>query len=90
MYKSTIEWTESTWNPTTGCNKVSAGCKHCYAETFSKRLQEQGNTKYRAGFELTLHPKSLRQPYKLKEPTVVFVNSMSDTFHEAVSVSFLL
>jgi protein gp37 len=88
MAKSSIEWTEMTWNPTTGCNKVSAGCKHCYAETMSKRLKAMGQVKYRNGFKLTLHPDALTIPYTWKNPRIVFVNSMSDLFHKSISQEF--
>lgn len=87
---SKIEWTEVTWNPVTGCNKVSPGCKYCYAETMSKRLKEMGQPKYQNEFKLTLHPQELEKPYKWRKPRVVFVNSMSDLFHERVSVNFIL
>lgn len=89
MSKSKIEWTEITWNPTTGCNKVSAGCKNCYAEIFAKRLKAMGNNKYKNGFKLTIHPNVLDEPKKYKSPKIIFVNSMSDLFHEDISVSFL-
>jgi len=84
-----IEWTEVTWNPTTGCNKVSAGCKNCYAEIFAKRLQAMGNQKYRNGFELTIHPDVLDEPKRWKNSKIVFVNSMSDIFHERIPLNFL-
>jgi len=89
MAQSTIEWTEMTWNPTTGCDKVSQGCKYCYAEVLSKRLQAMGLEKYANGFELTLHPQTLEIPYTWKKPQVVFVNSMSDLFHEKVPLSYI-
>ena len=89
MSKSKIEWTEVTWNPTTGCNKVSAGCKNCYAEIFAQRLQAMGNQKYRNGFELTIHPDVLDEPKKWKSSKIVFVNSMSDIFHERIPLTFL-
>lgn len=89
MTQSKIEWTEITWNPTTGCNKVSAGCKNCYAEIFAKRLQAMGNQKYKNGFEFTIHPDVLKEPLKWRTPKLVFVNSMSDLFHENISLSFL-
>jgi protein gp37 len=89
MAQSTIEWTEMTWNPTTGCTKVSQGCKYCYAEVLSKRLQAMGLEKYANGFELTLHPDTLNIPYTWKNPKVVFVNSMSDLFHEKVPLSYI-
>ena len=89
MAKSNIEWTETTWNPTTGCTKVSAGCLNCYAETMSKRLKAMGMDKYNNGFQLTLHPDALNEPYKWKKPTVVFVNSMSDLFHNDIPFEFI-
>ena len=89
MAQSSIEWTEMTWNPTTGCSKISQGCKFCYAEVMAKRLQAMGLEKYRHGFELTIHPDVLDEPYKWKKSKIVFVNSMSDLFHEKVPVSFI-
>ena len=87
--QSRIEWTEQTWNPTTGCTKISPGCKHCYAEVMARRLQAMGAGGYDAGFELTLHPGRLGQPLARKKPTVYFVNSMSDLFHEDIPDKFL-
>jgi len=87
--KSKIEWTEQTWNPTTGCTKVSPGCKHCYAETMARRLKAMGAGGYDNGFELAMHEKRLQQPLKRKKPTVYFVNSMSDLFHEEITDNFL-
>lgn len=87
--KSQIEWTEQTWNPTTGCTKVSAGCKHCYAEVMAKRLKAMGANGYQNGFKLSLLPERLIQPIKRKKPTTYFVNSMSDLFHEDVPFSFI-
>ena len=87
--KSDIEWTEMTWNPTTGCAKVSPGCKHCYAETMATRLRAMGATGYENGFTLALHPVRLEQPLARKRPTVWFVNSMSDLFHEDVPDAFV-
>lgn len=84
-----IEWTERTWNPTTGCTKISAGCKHCYAETMARRLQAMGAPGYESGFELALHPGRLEQPLARRKPTVYFVNSMSDLFHADVPDQFL-
>lgn len=81
---SRIEWTERTWNPITGCTKISPGCKHCYAEVMARRLQAMGTPGYENGFALSLHPDRLKQPLTRKAPTVYFVNSMSDLFHEAV------
>jgi protein gp37 len=89
MKHSKIEWTEATWNPSTGCNKVSAGCKHCYAETMAKRLQAMGAPGYENGFEFTLMPERLEMPLKIKKPTKFFVNSMSDLFHEQMPFDFL-
>lgn len=84
-----IEWTEMTWNPTVGCTKVSPGCKNCYAERMAERLQAMGAAGYDNGFELTLIPSRLDDPLKRRKPTVYFVNSMSDLFHEAVPFSFI-
>lgn len=85
---SKIEWTEKTWNPVTGCTKLSAGCKNCYAEKMAKRLQAMGVKGYEEGFELQLVPKRLNDPFKRKKPTVYFVCSMSDIFHEGVPFSY--
>lgn len=87
--KSSIEWTQSTWNPLTGCTKVSPGCKHCYAERMAHRLRAMGQKNYRNEFELTLHPHALELPLKWKQPQVVFVNSMSDLFHEEVPTEYI-
>jgi protein gp37 len=89
MAESSIEWTEHTWNPVTGCTKLSPGCKHCYAETMARRLKAMGASGYERGFELTLHPERLEQPLRRKTPTTYFVNSMSDLFHEAVPDRFV-
>ena len=89
MASSSIEWTEMTWNPTTGCNKLSAGCKFCYAEVMSRRLQAMGVEKYKDNFKLRIHEKELELPYTWKKPKVVFVNSMSDLFHKDVPVDFI-
>jgi len=89
MANSSIEWTNATWNPLTGCTKVSPGCKHCYAERLSKRLQTMGLPKYENGFKLTLHEDALEIPLTWKSPRLVFVNSMSDMFHENVAESFI-
>jgi protein gp37 len=89
MAKSSIEWTEMTWNPTTGCSKISQGCKFCYAEVMSKRLHAMRIEKYKNNFEISIHPNELRTPYTWKKPKVVFVNSMSDLFHEDVPLSFI-
>lgn len=87
--KSTIEWTESTWNPVTGCSKISPGCKHCYAERMAARLQAMGQPSYRNGFEVTLQPHTLEAPLNWKKPQVIFVNSMSDLFHELVPDEYI-
>jgi len=88
--KSSIEWTESTWNPLTGCTKISPGCKHCYAERMAHRLQAMGQPNYRNGFELTLHPHTLEIPLRWKTPQMIFVNSMSDLFHVDVPLDYIL
>lgn len=89
MTTSSIEWTELTWNPTTGCSKYSNGCKYCYAEIMSKRLQAMGVEKYKDAFEVRIHPDQLLLPYKWKTPKIVFVNSMSDLFHNEVPADFI-
>tara|TARA_R100001377_G_scaffold83914_1_gene66330 strand:- start:167 stop:919 length:753 start_codon:yes stop_codon:yes gene_type:complete len=86
---SAIEWTEQTWNPVTGCTKVSPGCKHCYAEVMAGRLQAMGASGYEDGFKLRLMPGRLDQPLRRKKPTLYFVNSMSDLFHEDVPDAFI-
>ncbi|HFE32263.1 MAG TPA: phage Gp37/Gp68 family protein [Gammaproteobacteria bacterium] len=86
---SKIEWTEQTWNPVTGCTKVSPGCKHCYAETQARRLQAMGAPGYGNGFRLSLLPERLGQPLRRQKPTMYFVNSMSDLFHEGVPFEFI-
>ena len=86
---SCIEWTDATWNPVTGCTKVSPGCKHCYADRMAKRLQAMGVRQYRNGFQLTLHDDVLAVPLRWKKPRMVFVNSMSDLFHEDVPLDFV-
>lgn len=86
---SSIEWTEATWNPVTGCTKVSAGCAHCYAERMARRLQAMGNPSYANGFRLTLQPHVLEAPLAWKKPRTVFVNSMSDLFHEDIPDRFI-
>jgi protein gp37 len=86
---SKIEWTEQTWNPITGCTKVSPGCKHCYAETMAKRLQAMGAAGYGNGFKLSLLPERLSQPLKRRKPTMYFVNSMSDLFQDEVPFEFV-
>lgn len=96
--KSAIEWTEATWNPTTGCDRVSPGCDHCYALTLSKRLKAMGSPKYQLdgdpktsgpGFRLTIHPSSLDVPQRWSSPRLIFVNSMSDLFHDDVPIEFI-
>jgi protein gp37 len=87
--QTTIEWTEQTWNPTTGCTKVSPGCKHCYAETMALRLRAMGTPGYENGFRITLHENRLDQPKQRKKPTMYFVNSMSDLFHTKVPDDFI-
>lgn len=87
--RSAIEWTESTWNPVTGCSKVSPGCQHCYAERMAKRLRLMGLPQYERGFEVTLHEDALRLPLEWKTPQRIFVNSMSDLFHELVPEEFI-
>lgn len=82
---SKIEWTEATWNPITGCTKCSAGCEHCYAATLAKRLKAMGNIRYKNGFEVTVHQDLFSRPLEWKKPKMIFVNSMSDIFHEKVS-----
>jgi protein gp37 len=84
-----IEWTQMTWNPVTGCTKVSQGCKHCYAERMAKRLHAMGNPRYANGFNVTLHPDLLELPRKWKQPRVIFVNSMSDLFHEKIPLEYI-
>jgi protein gp37 len=86
---SQIEWTESTWNPVTGCTKVSPGCAHCYAERMARRLKAMGQPNYRNGFRVTMHKHALNLPLGWKRPQMVFVNSMSDLFHEDVPVDFI-
>ena len=86
---SRIEWTETTWNPVTGCTKISQGCKNCYADRMSRRLQAMGVAKYRGGFSVAVHPQALGDPLRWREPRLVFVNSMSDLFHEDVPTAFI-
>jgi len=86
---SKIEWTESTWNPVTGCSKISPGCKNCYAERMTKRLQAMGQSNYRQGFEVALHEQALAIPLSRTKPQMIFVNSMSDLFHERVPEDFI-
>jgi protein gp37 len=87
--KSAIEWTEATWNPLTGCDKISPGCANCYAERMSLRLRLMGQPNYKNGFDLTLHPHALDLPLKWKKPQRIFVNSMSDLFHKDVPADFI-
>ncbi|MCX7013833.1 MAG: phage Gp37/Gp68 family protein [Candidatus Sumerlaeota bacterium] len=89
-FNSSIEWTTSTWNPVTGCSKVSPGCRHCYAERMAKRLQAMGQANYREGFRLSLHPHALDLPLRWGKPQTIFVNSMSDLFHEEVPDDYIL
>lgn len=89
MANSSIEWTEMTWNPTTGCDKISAGCKYCYAEIMTRRLKAMGQEKYKDGFQLRIHEEALHVPYTWKHQKVVFVNSMSDLFHKDVPLDFI-
>ncbi len=89
MAQSSIEWTEMTWNPTTGCDKISSGCKFCYAEVMSKRLQAMGLEKYKDNFEVRIHEDALKIPYTWRNSKVVFVNSMSDLFHKDVPLEFI-
>jgi protein gp37 len=89
MAQSKIEWTESTWNPVTGCTKISPGCKNCYAERMALRLQAMGQPNYANGFELTLHENMLERPLHWKKPQLIFVNSMSDLFHQDVPLEYI-
>lgn len=86
---SPIEWTDATWNPVTGCDKVSPGCKHCYAERLARRLQAMGNKNYQNGFDVTLQPHMLNHPVEWKNPKRIFVNSMSDLFHDGVPFEYI-
>jgi len=86
---SSIEWTESTWNPVSGCTKVSAGCLNCYAERMARRLQAMGQERYANGFDVALHCEAMAEPYQWKKSRVVFVNSMSDLYHEKIPVDFI-
>jgi protein gp37 len=86
---SAIEWTDATWNPVTGCTKISPGCKHCYAERLARRLHLMGNPRYLNGFAVTLHPDQLRLPLSWRTPRRIFVNSMSDLFHEEIPFAFV-
>jgi len=89
MATTKIEWTESTWNPITGCTKISTGCKFCYAEVMARRLKAMGQEKYKNGFELTLHPEVLKEPYIWKKGKMIFVNSMSDLFHKEIPIEYI-
>ena len=89
MKQSKIEWTEATWNPSVGCNKISTGCKHCYAEVMARRLQAMHTPGYEKGFEFTILPDRLEMPLSIKKPTKFFVNSMSDLFHEKMPFEYL-
>jgi protein gp37 len=86
---SSIEWTEATWNPVTGCTKISPGCKHCYAERMAERLQAMGQPNYKNGFDLTLQPQMLELPLRWRTPQTIFVNSMSDLFHDDVPLAYI-
>jgi protein gp37 len=86
---SSIEWTEATWNPVTGCTKISTGCKNCYAERMAKRLKAMGTPQYANGFKLTLQPEMLELPLRWKKPRTIFVNSMSDLFHKDVPLEYI-
>lgn len=86
---SSIEWTEKTWNPTTGCDKLTSGCQHCYAEVMARRLQAMGTKGYENGFQFQLHPDRLKTPLQTKKPTTWFVNSMSDLFHPQCPYDFI-
>lgn len=87
--KTKIEWTEATWNPVTGCTKISAGCLNCYAERLAMRLKSMGNKSYQNGFDVTLQERMLNFPLKIKKPQTIFVNSMSDLFHEDVPLEYI-
>ena len=87
--KSAIEWTEATWNPVTGCDKVSPGCAHCYAETFAERFLGVPGHPYEQGFALKLWPHRLEHPLRWKRPRMIFVNSMSDLFHERIPDDYI-
>ncbi len=89
MSATKIQWTQKSWNPNTGCSKVSAGCAHCYAAVMARRLQAMGRPGYEHGFDLTLHPDRLTIPDRWRKPSLIFVNSMSDLFHEKVPLSFI-
>ena len=88
-FQSKIEWTEATWNPVTGCSKISAGCKNCYAERLANRLKAMGNPSYRNGFQVTIQERALELPLKWKRPMIILANSMSDLLHEEVPLEFI-
>src|SRR6056300_800651 len=87
--KSSIEWTNSTWNPVTGCTKISPGCDNCYAERFAERFRNVPDHPFESGFDLTLRPERLKQPIQWKQRRMIFVNSMSDLFHKNVPLEFV-
>jgi protein gp37 len=87
--QSTIEWTDATWNPVTGCTKISPGCDNCYAERFSERFRGVDGHPFETGFDLTLRPERIEQPLSWKRPRMIFVNSMSDLFHKEIPTSFI-
>ena len=89
MAKSKIEWTDATWNPVTGCSKISPGCKHCYADRMANRLHAMGQPRYRNGFDITLQPDILIRPLNWREPRHIFVNSMSDLFHDNIPLDYI-
>lgn len=89
-FSSSIEWTDSTWNPVTGCTKISSGCANCYAERMALRLKAIGNPSYTNGFSITMHEDMIDLPLKWKKPQTIFVNSMSDLFHEDIPIEFIL
>ena len=89
-FNSSIEWTESTWNPVTGCTKTSPGCLHCYAERMAQRLNAMGQPNYKDGFKVAMHPHVLELPLHWRKPQTIFVNSMSDLFHKEVGTAFIL
>lgn len=89
MANSKIEWTNKSWNPVTGCSKVSEGCRHCYAEVMARRLKAMGQTKYSNGFQVTTHEECLKEPLSWSKPQMIFVCSMGDLFHEQVSDAFI-
>jgi protein gp37 len=88
--QSKIEWTDATWNPVRGCTKISPGCKHCYAETFAERFRGVPGHPYQQGFDLRLIPEKLNEPRRWRQPQIIFVNSMSDLFHEAVPDDYII